>query len=62
MVLGRDGILEQIKKYVEEVGSSKPLIVTGGAGTGKSSLMARVADVAQTMALNKKIPGLVILF
>ncbi|PIK46898.1 hypothetical protein BSL78_16245 [Apostichopus japonicus] len=50
-------ILEQIKSYVEEAGSSKPLIVTGGAGTGKSSLMARVADVAQTMALNKKIPG-----
>ncbi|XP_022087926.1 telomerase protein component 1-like [Acanthaster planci] len=56
-VLGRNAILEKIEQYVIDLGQDKALTITGGAGTGKSSIMARTADVAQTMAVNKKIPG-----
>ncbi|XP_033637129.1 telomerase protein component 1-like [Asterias rubens] len=56
-VLGRNAILEKIEKYVVDIGQDCPLIITGGAGSGKSSIMARTADVAQTMAMNKQIPG-----
>lgn len=56
-VLGRNEILEQIQAYVTSVGDNRALVMSGGAGCGKSSIMARTADVAQTMALNKRIPG-----
>ncbi|XP_071495043.1 telomerase protein component 1-like [Diadema antillarum] len=56
-VLGRVDILEQIQGYVIEPAQEKTLTITGGAGSGKSSIMARTADVAQTMAFNKRIPG-----
>ncbi|XP_072023611.1 telomerase protein component 1-like [Amphiura filiformis] len=56
-VLGRNNMLETIKEYVEEIGNDRALIITGGAGTGKSSITARTADVAQLMAANNQIPG-----
>nr|XP_054764277.1 telomerase protein component 1-like isoform X2 [Lytechinus pictus] len=56
-VLGRNEILEQIQTYVTSSGDNRALVMSGGAGCGKSSIMARTADVAQTMALNKRIPG-----
>ncbi|XP_071485074.1 telomerase protein component 1-like [Diadema antillarum] len=57
VVLGRNDILEKIQVYMTSEGSGNPLVISGGAGTGKSSIMARAADVTQTMALNKRIPG-----
>ena len=49
----------QIREYLEGVGTDVPLILEGGAGSGKSSLVAKVADVATTAALQGKIPGCV---
>ena len=56
-VLGRTTILERIKDYVLGVQTSAPLILLGGPGTGKSSIMARVAEVAVSKALTREIPG-----
>ncbi|XP_038068590.1 telomerase protein component 1-like isoform X1 [Patiria miniata] len=56
-VLGRTDILEQIKEHVVGVGVEVPLLLLGGPGTGKSSIMARVSDVTVSKALTKEIPG-----
>ncbi len=58
-VLGRNNLLETIKEYVEEIGNKRALIITGGAGTRKSSIMARTADATTLMAANNQITGLV---
>ena len=55
-VLGRNTLLETIKEYVEETGHNRALVIVGGAGTGKSSITARAADMAQLMAANDQIP------
>ncbi|XP_072172518.1 telomerase protein component 1-like [Diadema setosum] len=57
MVLGRVTIFEEIQSYILQEGTGAPLVLSGGAGTGKTSIMARVGDVAQTMTLNNRIPG-----
>ena len=56
-VLGRNALLETMKEYVEDIGNDRALVIVGGAGTGKSSLTARAADVAAMMAQNNQIPG-----
>ncbi|XP_070563916.1 TPR repeat-containing protein DDB_G0287407-like [Ptychodera flava] len=57
MVLGRDSILQQIEDYVVGVAEDKAFVLLGGPGVGKSSLMARTADVACSKAITKEIPG-----
>ncbi|XP_071951905.1 telomerase protein component 1-like isoform X2 [Antedon mediterranea] len=56
-VLGRNDILEQIKEHIVSVGVDKALLLLGGPGTGKSSIMARVADVSVEKAISRDIPG-----
>nr|XP_054748224.1 TPR repeat-containing protein DDB_G0287407-like isoform X1 [Lytechinus pictus] len=56
-VLGRTAILEQIKDYVVTTSSNAPLLLLGGPGTGKSSIMAKVAEVSVTKATTREIPG-----
>ncbi|XP_072024365.1 LOW QUALITY PROTEIN: TPR repeat-containing protein DDB_G0287407-like [Amphiura filiformis] len=56
-VLGRTEILDQIKEHVVGIGVDAPLILLGGPGSGKSSIMARVADFATAKALTGEIPG-----
>ncbi|XP_071785835.1 telomerase protein component 1-like [Asterias amurensis] len=56
-VLGRTNILEQMKEHIIGIGVDVPLLLLGGPGTGKSSIMARVADVTVAKALTKEIPG-----
>ena len=48
-----------MEDYIKGVGNDVPFMLVGGAGTGKSSIMAKVADDTNTMAINGKIPGLV---
>ena len=33
------------------------MLILGGPGTGKSSIIAKAADETSTLALNNKIPG-----
>ncbi|XP_001198485.3 telomerase protein component 1 isoform X2 [Strongylocentrotus purpuratus] len=56
-VLGRTVILEQIKDYVVGMSSTAPVLLLGGPGTGKSSIMAKVAEVSVTKAATREIPG-----
>ncbi len=49
----------QIKEHVIGIGIDVPFLLLGGPGTGKSSIMARVADVTVSKALLKEIPGYV---
>ncbi|XP_033113072.1 telomerase protein component 1-like [Anneissia japonica] len=57
LVLGRNDILEEIKQHIIGVGVDKPLLLLGGPGTGKSSIMARVAEVTVAKAMSMEIPG-----
>ncbi|XP_022100079.1 telomerase protein component 1-like [Acanthaster planci] len=57
LVLGRNSALEKVQDYVTEVGVDYPLVILGGPGSGKSAIMARVADIASRLAALKKIPG-----
>ena len=57
MVLGRDKVLEKIKNYVTGVAEDKAVILLGGPGVGKSSIMTKTADEANTMALARTFPG-----
>ena len=54
-----DGMLLwlQIKGYVDGRGRDVPLILLGGPGTGKSSIMARAVDATLTAAIDRKYPG-----
>ena len=55
--MGRNTTLDMIKDYVVDIGIDYPFVILGGPGTGKSAVMARVADVAYKMAALKEIPG-----
>ena len=57
VVLGRDAIFEKIKNYIVDDEIDYALVVLGHAGIGKSAILAKTADVAATMATNKRIPG-----
>ncbi|KAI8507535.1 Telomerase protein component 1 [Branchiostoma belcheri] len=57
LVLGRDFILQEIQQYITELGVDYPMLLVGEAGSGKSAILARVADVATTKALSREIPG-----
>ncbi|XP_033125459.1 telomerase protein component 1-like isoform X1 [Anneissia japonica] len=57
VVLGRNEILDKIANYVTDLGTGMPLILTGGPGSGKSSIMAKAADVASHKASSGEIPG-----
>lgn len=48
MVVGREDILKEISKYVEDVNeiSGYPKLIVGEAGAGKSSIMAKAARTA----------------
>ena len=59
LVLGRNSTFDMIKDYVIDVGIDYPFVILGGAGTGKSAVMARVADVAFKMATLQQVPGCV---
>ena len=47
----------QIEDYVTKPSQDVPLMLVGGAGSGKSSIMARVADDMVLKAAQKQIPG-----
>ncbi|WAR22531.1 NWD1-like protein [Mya arenaria] len=49
---GREEILEKIKAYVTDTGNTKPLVLHGASGTGKTSIMAMVAKQARTWLNN----------
>ncbi len=57
IVLGRDAIFEKVKNYIVDDDIDYALVVLGHAGTGKSAILARTADVASNMASEKRIPG-----
>ncbi len=50
-------MLFQIRLYIEDVGIDRPFMLLGGPGSGKSSLMAKVTDVASQRAMQNRIPG-----
>ena len=43
--------------YINGVGSDVPLLLLGNAGSGKSSIMAKVADMISTAAMHGSIKG-----
>ncbi|XP_022107201.1 telomerase protein component 1-like isoform X2 [Acanthaster planci] len=57
IVIGRNDILQKMEEYVTDLGTGVPLLLLGGPGSGKSSIMARVADVAANKAGSGEIPG-----
>ena len=50
-------ILTQIRDYVDGKGPDVPLILLGGPGSGKSSIMAKTVDNTLTAAIDQKIAG-----
>ncbi|XP_077981357.1 telomerase protein component 1-like [Glandiceps talaboti] len=57
MVLGRNEILQKISDHITGIAIDRALIILGGPGMGKSSIMAKVADEAVFRAAKKQIPG-----
>ncbi len=49
--------LLQIKDYIYGSGPDVPLLLLGGPGTGKSSIMAKAVDTTITAAIDRRIPG-----
>ena len=47
----------QIRDYVDGKGPDVPLILLGGPGSGKSSIMAKAVDNTLTAAMDQKIAG-----
>lgn len=58
VVLGRSDILQKIEDYIISPGSSnQSLLLLGGPGSGKSSIMARIADQCVLHAHSGEIEG-----
>ncbi|CAH1783141.1 unnamed protein product, partial [Owenia fusiformis] len=57
VVIGRDDVLKKVDEHICGPGVDKPLLLIGGAGSGKSSVMSRLADVTSQKAASKQIPG-----
>ncbi|XP_038079413.1 telomerase protein component 1-like isoform X2 [Patiria miniata] len=57
IVIGRNDILQKMEDFVTDISTGVPLLLLGGPGSGKSSIMARVADVAVNKAGSGEIPG-----
>lgn len=57
VVLGRNAIFEKLKNYITDDDIDYPLVVLGHAGSGKSAILARTANVASIMAAQDRIPG-----
>ena len=49
----------QVDNYIDGVGQDVPLLVLGGAGCGKSSVMAKIVDNTLHRAQHHKIRGFV---
>ena len=47
----------QIRDYVDGKVPDVPLILLGGPGSGKSSIMAKAVDNTLTAAMDQKIAG-----
>ena len=47
----------QILSYVSGEGGDVPFLLLGRAGSGKSSIMAKIADMVVTKAMQGAIPG-----
>ncbi len=47
----------QVEKYIDGAGTDTALLLLGGPGTGKSSVMSRAVDDTLTRVRNKAIPG-----
>ena len=43
--------------YITGVGCDVPFLLIGNAGCGKSSIIAKIADMTVTKAINGAIPG-----
>ena len=47
----------QIEDYICGPGNDLPLVLVASAGEGKSSIMAKIADVSTTRAVEEMVPG-----
>ncbi|XP_013381732.1 TPR repeat-containing protein DDB_G0287407 isoform X2 [Lingula anatina] len=57
IVLGRDALVQQITEHLENGDVDVPMLILGDPGSGKSSVMARVADTMDEKARKNEIPG-----
>ena len=46
-----------MEDFLTGVSTGVPLLLLGGPGSGKSSIMAKVSDIAVSRAANGQIPG-----
>ncbi|ELU16709.1 hypothetical protein CAPTEDRAFT_199172 [Capitella teleta] len=56
-VIGRRDIIDEIMEYICSEANSVPFLLVGNAGSGKSSIIAKIAEITATRATLKKIPG-----
>ncbi|XP_033636001.1 telomerase protein component 1-like isoform X1 [Asterias rubens] len=56
-VIGRNDVLQRMEDFLTGVSTGVPLLLLGGPGSGKSSIMAKVSDIAVSRAANGQIPG-----
>ncbi len=59
-VIGRGDILKAVDDFVLNKDSDTPFVILGGPGLGKSSIMARVAEVYHQKVLRGELPLLVL--
>ncbi|XP_074643679.1 TPR repeat-containing protein DDB_G0287407-like [Tubulanus polymorphus] len=57
LIKGRDDILSQIEDYIVKGEKDVPLLLLGGAGSGKSSIMSKIVDTTMNKAKDRRLPG-----
>lgn len=54
-VLGRDDVLKQVESYLYDSSIDTPFLILGNAGSGKSSILAKIASNAREKVLRRSV-------
>ncbi|XP_064604560.1 TPR repeat-containing protein DDB_G0287407-like isoform X2 [Liolophura sinensis] len=57
MVIGREDILDKIEAYITHEEKDVPLLLLGGPGSGKSSILCKAAELISSKAQKRQLAG-----
>ena len=59
-IIGRGNILKAVDDFITEGTATAPFVILGGPGLGKSSVMAKIAEVYHGKSMRGELPRFVV--